>query len=174
MIVYTVSIRSLTNTNMDVISWSFSTMEKAKEFQKKLEYRLEKLGLRFFQVSIDYGGIDDMTSIQMLDDVFLMRLYAEVDDARQDIISDTPMECRLKQLAEEASDLSKASLKVSRMLRKKNLISVPIKEALDSLVEEYNDIIACGEVLGLRPDYFMIVSKLKRWKDRLKERDDFQ
>lgn len=70
MIVYTVSIRSLTNTNMDVISWSFSTMEKAKEFQEKLEDRFEKLGLHVFRVSIDYGVIDDMTSIQMLDDVF--------------------------------------------------------------------------------------------------------
>lgn len=98
----------------------------------------------------------------------------EVDDVRQDIISDIPMECRLEQLAEEASELSKAALKVLRILRKKNPTPVPIKEALDSLVEEYNDIIACGEVLGLRPDYFMIVSKLKRWKDRIKERDDFQ
>ena len=98
----------------------------------------------------------------------------EVDDVRQDIISDIPMECRLEQLAEEASELSKAALKVSRILRKKNPTPVPINEALNDLIEEYNDIIACGEVLGLRPDYFMIVSKLKRWKDRLKERDDYR
>ena len=77
MIVYTVSIRSLTNTNMDVMSWSFSTMEKAKEFQEKLEDRFEKLGLHVFKVSIDYGVIDDMTSIQMLDDVFLRRVNRE-------------------------------------------------------------------------------------------------
>lgn len=98
----------------------------------------------------------------------------EVDDVRQDIISDIPIECRLEQLAEEASELSKAALKVSRILRKKNPTPMPINEALDDLIEEYNDIIACGEVLGLRPDYFMIVSKLKRWKDRLKERDDYR
>lgn len=98
----------------------------------------------------------------------------EVDDVRQDIISDIPMECRLEQLAEEASELSKAALKVSRILRKKNPTPVPINEALDDLVEEYNDIIACGEVLGLRPDYFSIVAKLKRWKDRLRERDDYR
>lgn len=77
MIVYTVSIRSLINTNMNVLSWSFSTMEKAKEFQEKLEDRFEKLGLPVFQVSIDYGCIDDMTSIQMLDDVFLRRVNHE-------------------------------------------------------------------------------------------------
>ena len=73
MIVYTVSISSLTNTNMNVLSWSFSTMEKAKEFQEKLEDRFEKLGIHVFKVSIDYGCIDDMTSIQMLDDIFLRR-----------------------------------------------------------------------------------------------------
>lgn len=42
----------------------------------------------------------------------------EVDDVCQDIISDIPMEYRLDQLADEASELSKAALKVSRILRK--------------------------------------------------------
>lgn len=97
-----------------------------------------------------------------------------VDDVRQSIISDIPIESRLEQLAEEASELSKAALKVSRILRGKNPTPVTINDALNNLVEEYNDILTCGEVLGLHPDYFMIVSKLKRWKDRLQERDDFQ
>ena len=76
MIVYTVSVRSLVNTNMDVISWSFSTMEKAKEFKEKLEDRFEKLGIYVFKVSIDCGFIDDATSIQGLDDIF----FKEEDD----------------------------------------------------------------------------------------------
>lgn len=76
MIVYTVSVRSLVNTNMDVISWSFSTMEKAKEFKEKLEDRFEKLGIYVFKVSIDCGFIDDATSIQGLDDIF----FKEDDD----------------------------------------------------------------------------------------------
>lgn len=76
MIVYTVSVRSLVNTNMDVISWSFSTMEKAKEFKEKLENRFEKLGIYVFKVSIDCGFIDDATSIQGLDDIF----FKEDDD----------------------------------------------------------------------------------------------
>lgn len=76
MIVYTVSVRSLTNTNMDVISWSFSTMEKAKEFREKLEDRFKKLGVYVFKVSIDCGFIDDATSIQGLDDIF----FKEEDD----------------------------------------------------------------------------------------------
>ena len=70
MIVYTVSVRSLVNTNMDVISWSFSTMEKAKEFKEKLDDRFEKLGIYVFKVSIDCGFVDDDTSIQGLDDIF--------------------------------------------------------------------------------------------------------
>lgn len=76
MIVYTVSVRSLVNTNMDVISWSFSTMEKAKEFKEKLEDRFEKLGIYVFKVSIDCGFIDDASSIQELDDIF----FKEEDD----------------------------------------------------------------------------------------------
>ena len=60
MIVYTVSVRSLVNTNMDVISWSFSTMEKAKDFKEKLEDRFEKLGIYVFKVSIDCGFVDDI------------------------------------------------------------------------------------------------------------------
>ena len=76
MIVYTVSVRSITNTNMDVISWSFSTMEKAKEFREKLEDRFEKLGVYVFKVSIDCGFIDDASSIQGLDDIF----FKEEDD----------------------------------------------------------------------------------------------
>lgn len=76
MIVYTVSVRSLVNTNMDVISWSFSTMEKAKEFKEKLEDRFEKLGIYVFKVSIDCGFIDDASSIQGLDDIF----FKEEDD----------------------------------------------------------------------------------------------
>lgn len=76
MIVYTVSVRSLVNTNMDVISWSFSTMEKAKEFKEKLEDRFEKLGIYVFKVSIDCGFIDDASSIQGLDNIF----FKEEDD----------------------------------------------------------------------------------------------
>lgn len=70
MIVCTVSVRSLVNTNMDVISWPFSTMEKAKEFKEKLEDRFEKLGIYVFKVSIDCGFVDDASSIQGLDDIF--------------------------------------------------------------------------------------------------------
>ena len=70
MIVYTVSVRSLVNTNMDVKSWSFSTMEKAKDFKEKLEDRFEKLGIYVFKVSIDCGFVDDASSIQGLDDIF--------------------------------------------------------------------------------------------------------
>ena len=76
MIVYTVSISSLTNANMDVMSWPFSTMEKAKEFKEKLEDRFEKLGIHVFKVSIDCGCIDDTISIQMFDDIF----FKEADD----------------------------------------------------------------------------------------------
>ena len=49
---------------------TISTIEKAKEFKEKLEYRFEKLGIYVFKVSIDCGFIDDASSIQGLDDIF--------------------------------------------------------------------------------------------------------
>lgn len=71
MIVFTVSFKSLIETDMDVMTSSFSTREKAKEYAQKLKDRFEKLGLSDFQVSIDAGYIDDNTTyIEWIDNIF--------------------------------------------------------------------------------------------------------
>lgn len=71
MIVYTVSFKSIIETDTDIITSSFSTIEKAKEYQEKLKDLFEKLGLSDFQVSIDAVYIDDDTTyIEWLDNTF--------------------------------------------------------------------------------------------------------
>ena len=70
-VVFTVSFKSLIESDMDIMTSSFSTRQKAEEFKKKLEDRIDKLGLSGFQVSIDAGYIDDDTTyIEWLDDNF--------------------------------------------------------------------------------------------------------
>lgn len=71
MTVYTVSFKSIIETDTDIITSSFSTIEKAKEYQEKLKNLFEKLGLSDFQVSIDAVYIDDdATYIEWLDNTF--------------------------------------------------------------------------------------------------------
>ena len=71
MIVYTVSFKSIIETDTDIITSSFSTREKAKEYQEKLKDLFEKLGLSDFQVSIDAVYIDDDTTyIEWLGNTF--------------------------------------------------------------------------------------------------------
>ena len=71
MIVYTVSFKSIIETDTDIITSSFSTREKAEEYQEKLKDLFENLGLSDFQVLIDAVYIDDDTTyIEWLDNTF--------------------------------------------------------------------------------------------------------
>lgn len=71
MIIFTVSFKSLIETDMDVMTSSFSSREKAKAYAQKLKDRFETLGLSDFQISIDAGYIDDDTTyIEWIDNTF--------------------------------------------------------------------------------------------------------
>lgn len=61
-VIYTVSLKSNIETDMDVMTNSFSTREKAERFAKKLRDKLKSLNLDDFQVSIDSGYLDDDTT----------------------------------------------------------------------------------------------------------------
>lgn len=59
----------------------------------------------------------------------------------------------LEQLAEECSELTKASLKLARHLRGENKVHCPISELYFNLTEEIADVLVCIEeryiILGL-------------------------
>jgi NTP pyrophosphatase (non-canonical NTP hydrolase) len=75
----------------------------------------------------------------------------------------------LAQLAEEASELAHAALKLRRVRDGKNYTPVTFQEAYDQLKEEVSDVMLCLEVLGVDGDRRTMEVKLERWADRLRK-----
>lgn len=77
----------------------------------------------------------------------------------------------LEQLAEEASELSKAALKLARIIRGENPTPVDFDTAFRSFLEELGDTRLCAKVLEDRYGPLDTLEgekrKLKRWKHRL-------
>lgn len=75
-------------------------------------------------------------------------------------------------LAEEATELAHAALKLRRVIDGSNPTPVTEKEAVDNLLEEVGDVLLCLEVLGfpVDPEAYQVVmdAKLERWANRLK------
>jgi hypothetical protein len=84
-----------------------------------------------------------------------------------------PHEELLAQLAEEATELAQAALKMRRKLDGRNPTPVPLSQAYDNLTEEIADVRLCLRVLGFdpsAPNYNkMEERKLRRWADRLRK-----
>ena len=88
-----------------------------------------------------------------------------------------PDEELLAGLAEEAAELSKAALKLRRVLDGRNPTPVSLSMAHANLEEEIADVLLCLESLGFdhtvldkyRP---MMDGKLERWVGRLREGGD--
>lgn len=75
----------------------------------------------------------------------------------------------LEQLAEEASELTKAALKQARILRGDNPTPVTEDKACADVIEEYTDVIQCAMELGLEIDVCQMELKDKRWKERIRK-----
>ena len=84
-----------------------------------------------------------------------------------------PDEELLAQLAEEASELAKAALKMRRVLDGRNPTPVRMSEAWANLQEEIADVLLCLQVLDINTDeteyQVTIGEKLNRWASRLSE-----
>ena len=72
----------------------------------------------------------------------------------------------LEQLAEEASELAQAALKLSRKIRRENPTPKTIEECKTNLREEYTDVVQCARELRLIPDEIQIRHKARRFKER--------
>lgn len=77
-------------------------------------------------------------------------------------------------LAEEATELAHAALKLRRCIDGRNPTPVTETEAVKNLLEEVGDVLLCLKTLGFPTDFDDysgdINSKLKRWVERLKEK----
>jgi NTP pyrophosphatase (non-canonical NTP hydrolase) len=75
----------------------------------------------------------------------------------------------VEQLAEEASELAQAALKVARIARKENPTPVSIEEGARHLEEEYTDVIQCAIELGIEVNIDQIRTKQRRFLRRWEE-----
>jgi len=79
----------------------------------------------------------------------------------------------LEQMAEEAAELSKACLKLARVIRGENPTPVTKDQAVDNVIEEYTDVIQCALELDLEADKGQIREKkmrfFRRWMARKNE-----
>ena len=91
-------------------------------------------------------------------------------DNLQYIIAQVPAAARMEQLAEEATELAQAALKVARIMRAENPTPVDIQEALRAVREEYTDTFVAAMAAELLADGELGRSKLERWAARVKER----
>lgn len=74
----------------------------------------------------------------------------------------------LEQLAEEATELAHAALKLARIERGENPTPVLKDTAVSHLIEEYTDVVQCAEELSLVPNREQIKLKKMRFEERWK------
>ena len=72
----------------------------------------------------------------------------------------------LEQLAEEASELAQACLKLARKERGENPTPNSKAECERELIEEFTDVIQCARELKLKPDEEQIEEKAQRFLTR--------
>ena len=74
----------------------------------------------------------------------------------------------LEQLAEEASELAQAALKLARIYRAENPTPVTESEAYKNIIEEYTDVQTCARELGIESDPEIKRRKEVRFYERYK------
>lgn len=77
----------------------------------------------------------------------------------------------LEQLAEEATELAKAALKLARIYRAENPTPVTEDKAYKNLIEEYTDVETCARELCLRADPEIEAAKRQRFMTRIRSWD---
>lgn len=78
----------------------------------------------------------------------------------------------LEQMAEEASELAKAALKLARIERGENPTPITKEEAEKNLTEEYTDVIQCAIELKLQYDMMQMKRKYERFLNRAKIKNE--
>lgn len=82
---------------------------------------------------------------------------------------DLPSPCLYDQLAEEATELAQAAIKMSRILRGENPSPVTHEYAKLMVIEEYSDLLNVSNLLGITEDKDLQREKMRRWIERLNQ-----
>lgn len=77
--------------------------------------------------------------------------------------------CIYDQLAEEATELAQAAIKMARILRRENPSPVTPHFAEHMVEEEYNDLMNVIHLLGYAEDKDKQREKMRRWIERLNQ-----
>ena len=86
------------------------------------------------------------------------------------ILTDVPLNDIYSELAEEASELAQAALKMCRIGSTTNPTDKTYEQARQDLVEEYTDVLNIAmRVLDIQPDWLIGDYKLYRWCKRLED-----
>ena len=92
---------------------------------------------------------------------------AELSVSAEYITRSIGEEALYSQLAEEASELAQAALKVARVIHGTNPTPVSLAEAKGMVREELTDVAQCATYLGVNIDYEQVKSKEERWVKRI-------
>lgn len=99
-----------------------------------------------------------------------MKVKKHVNPLRY-IAAHIPEACMYDQLAEECTELAKAAMKMSRILREKNPTPITREQALADIEEEYTDVYHIAVVIfGMEPDMKQIEEKNIRWCNRIHDK----
>lgn len=93
--------------------------------------------------------------------------FANLDDELNFIEEYMTRASLYEMLAEEATELAQASLKMARILRGENPTPVGAQDAYKNVEEEWNDLFLVNRVLSLTTDYVSMKHKAERWIKRL-------
>ena len=97
--------------------------------------------------------------------------FANLDDELNFIEEHMTRASLYEMLAEEATELAQASLKMARILRGENPTPIGVQDAHKSIEEEWTDLYLVNRVLSLTTDYVYMKQKAERWVKRLKKRE---
>lgn len=88
----------------------------------------------------------------------------------RDQLSNTDL---LMQLSEECNELSAAITKLVRKIKNNKPTPKTLPEIEDGITEEMTDVVLCLDLLnGYYTDYKIYTMKLKRWAERLENKND--
>ena len=98
-------------------------------------------------------------------------MFDNVDDELNYIDEHISRAALYEMLAEEATELAQASLKMAKVIRGENPTPVTCGDAFNHLQEEWNDLYLVGRVLSLSTDYIAVKLKAERWINRIEEKE---
>ena len=96
----------------------------------------------------------------------------QLADRAKKMLDHVPLPAAYEQLAEECTELAKASLKMARKLRDENPTPLSMSAINDEVDEEVSDVMLCLMTLDRYAYEHRVAAKLDRWEARTMSKQD--